>query len=580
MPLTTTPLKNTRPLEVHMHRILATTRSAIVLAAAIALAGPSAVAAPPRRIDPPRPASSMRAIPTTAARGLFRSAPAVVPFGATRTSAPSEVPRTSPEAAARLAAAAKPYDQNRLRAGHLLRRAGFGPSPSDMAEVLTMGQTAWIDMQLNPSAIDDSANESKFYPVPDPLIDDFGYSWDLHWMTRMLYSRKQLQEKMTLVWHEHMPVSIGKIGWGKPLHDYEQMLRRNSLGSFRQMLADLTRDPAMLIYLDNNYNSAFDYEGNPVPPNENYARELLQLFSTGPQLLNMDGTPVLDTDGTVRAAYTEEDVRETARALTGWYIEDYREWTGSLFYEGFHDSGDKNILGQTLRGRRGPDGANEVEDVVDIIMDHPSTAPFISKMLIQKLATETPTPGYVQRVATVFRNTDGNLKQTVRAILTDAEFTSDAVVRSQFKSPLEHLVGAARATETITEGHSFYYWMYFTNHLPYLPPSVFSFYRPGKKGALVTASQVVFLDQIAEDLIDTYTDDYTDAEFSVRAILDNPKLKKPKKVVNYLGDRLLAAPLDASTKTALIEYFGGRITEEKVRGAIWLILTSPDFQRN
>lgn len=563
-----------------MNRCIALLRNTSVAATTIALAAAYVAAAPPRRIDPPKPASTMRAIPATAGRGLFRTAPAVTPFGATRTGAPSIVDRSPVANPVALAASAKPYDQNKLKAGHLLRRAGFGPSPSDMQEVLTRGQNAWIDWQLDPSAIDDSANEARFYPVPDPLIDDFGYSWQLHWITRMLYSRKQLQEKMTLIWHEHMPVSIGKIGWGKPMHDYEQMLRRNSLGSFREMLEDLTRDPAMLIYLDNNYNSAFDYEGNPVPPNENYARELLQLFSTGPQLLNMDGTPVLDGEGSVRPAYSEQDVRETARALTGWYIEDYDEWTGSLFWEGMHDPGNKTILGRTLQGRSGPEGALEVEDVVDIIMDHPSTAPFISKMLIQKLATETPTPGYVQRVATVFRNSDGNLKQTVRAILTDSEFTSDAVVRTQFKSPLEHFVGAARATETVTEGHSFYYWSYFTRHMPYLPPSVFSFYRPGQKGALVTASQIVFLDTFAEDLIDTYTDDYTDAEFSVQAILDNPKLRKPKKVVNYLGDRLLAAPLDATTKSALIDYFGGRVTEEKIRGAIWLILTSPDFQRN
>lgn len=563
-----------------MHRFFTLMRSASIGIAAFVLAAPSVPAAPPRRHDPPRPASSMRTIPASAARGMFRAAPPVTPFGATRTAAPSVVVRRTVSDGVALATAAKPYDQNKLKAGHLLRRAGFGPSPVDMQEVLTRGQNGWIDWQLNPASIDDSANQSKFYPVPDPLIDDFGYSWQLNWMTRMIYSRKQLQEKMTLIWHEHMPTSIGKIGWGKPMHDYEQMLRKNSLGSFRELLADLTRDPSMLIYLDNNYNSAFDYEGNPVSPNENYARELLQLFSTGPQLLNLDGTPVLNPDGTVRAAYTEQDVRETARALTGWYIEDYRTWSGSLFWEGMHDPGDKTILGRTLEGRSGPAGAAEVEDVVDILMDHQSTAPFISKMLIQKLATETPTPGYVQRVATVFKNSDGNLKLTVRAILTDAEFMSDAVVRTQFKSPLEHLVGAARATETVTEGHSFFYWTYYTNHMPYLPPSVFSFYRPGQKGALVTASQVVFLDQIAEDLIDTYTDDYSDAEFSVRAILANPKLRKPKKVVNYLGDRLLAAPLDATTKTALIDYFGGNVSEEKIRGAIWLILTSPDFQRN
>ena len=364
------------------------------------------------------------------------------------------------------------------------------------------------------------------------------------------------------------------------MHDYEEMLRRDALGNFRDLVADLTRDNAMLVYLDNNYNSAFDYDGNPVPPNENYARELLQLFTLGTQRLNMDGTPVRDESGNILPNYTEADVRAIAHALTGWYLEDYETFGPSKFYEGFHDPSPKTFLGTTIPGRSGADGAREVEDVVDVIMQQPSTAPYISKILLQKLATETPSPGYVERVATVFKNSDGNIKATVRAILTDPEFYADANVRTQFKTPIEQYVGAIRALDAESQGMSPLVWTLFTGHLPYFPPSVFSFYRPGKKGALVTASQVTFYDNFADDFVDTYTDDYTDTSFDAGAIIAAHNFKKPKKVVKFLEDALLTAPLQPETRQIVIDYFGGRITPEKLRGAVWLIMTSPEFQLN
>jgi uncharacterized protein (DUF1800 family) len=494
---------------------------------------------------------------------------------------PTAIPRVPQGAGTASSTAKRPYDQQRLLAGHLLRRVGFGPTPAELQRVLAMGRQAYVDEQLTPQSIDDSEAEARFFPVDDPLVDDFGQSHTFRWLTRMVYSRRQLQEKMTLIWHEHLPVSIGKIGQGKPMHDYEEVLRRNALGSFRQLLVDITRDNAMLIYLDNNFNSAFDFrDGSPVPPNENYARELLQLFALGTERLNMDGTPVVGPDDQPLPAYTETDVREVARALTGFYVDDYRTWGPSKFYEGFHDPGTKTILGATVAGRRGADGANEVGDVVDAIMRHPSTAPYISKILIQKLATETPAPAYVARVAAVFKSTDGDIRATVRAILLDPEFTSDAVVRSQIKEPLETLIQPIRALDGETHGASLYFWSYLSHQLPYYPPSVFSFYRPGKRAALLTSSQVAYLDYFADDLVDDYHDDFTDATFDAGALIRDFRLKKPKKTVDFLADRLLAAPLETSTRQALVDYFGGRVTEEKLRGAVWLIITSPDFQLN
>src|SRR5438552_188419 len=137
----------------------------------------------------------------------------------------------------------------------------------------------------------------------------------------------------------------------------------------------------------------------------------MQLFTLGTAQLNMDGTPITDSNGVPLPPYTETDVREVARALTGWHV-DYDNLSGGMFESYLHDSDDKVVLGVTITGRQGDDGANEVDDVINILMAQPTNAPFISKTLIQKLATETPTPGYVQRVATVFQSSGGDIKAT------------------------------------------------------------------------------------------------------------------------------------------------------------------------
>jgi uncharacterized protein (DUF1800 family) len=214
--------------------------------------------------------------------------------------------------------------------------------------------------------------------------------------------------------------------------------------------------------------------------------------------------------------------------------------------------------------------------VVDIIMRHPSTAPFISKELILKLATETPTPGYVSRVATVFKTRNGDLKATVRAIFTDPEFTSDGVVRTQFKTPIEQFVGVVRALDAKTKGAALSVWCQDAGHLVYYPPSVFSFYRPGQKSALVNTAQATVLDTIA----DSIASDFYDMSIDVAKLVKKNRLQTPEQIVDFLSNALLEAPLDPAVRDRVLAYMGGRTDEAKFRGALWLILCSPDFQRN
>ena len=487
-------------------------------------------------------------------------------------------------------AQAVPPREQVLRAGHLLRHLGFGPNRREMHAVLRMGETAYLEQQLQPDTIDDRIGERRFQP--EPTATDDGQVWPYRWLTRMVHSRRQLLEKMTLLWHQHFATSNNKVGAIPLMRDQEQLLRGLALGNFRDLLAGITRDNAMLIYLDNGYNNgrATDDEGNPLPPNENYARELLQLFSLGVHQLHMDGSLVLDADGHPLPAYTESDVREVARALTGW-IPQYPQMKDpenptevvppAQFEPGLHDPGEKAFLGETIPGDDGPGGAFDVERVIAVLMHQPTMAPFISKILIQQLATETPAPGYVERVATVFASSDGDIRAVVRAVLTDPDFTSAAVVRSQYKTPIEHLVGALRGLDGRGGGRTLYFWTMLSGHLVYYPPSVFSFYRPGQKGALVNAAFVATRDAGADVIANGYVDDFYDASWDAAGMIRRHRLAaRPGLAVELLARELLAAPLSASTRQVVLDYLGPRVTEAGLRGAAWLLLCSPDYQVN
>lgn len=481
-----------------------------------------------------------------------------------------------PALSARSAGIPDDYSRERLLAGHLLRHIGFGPSPQDLRDVLKMGRDAYVERQLNPHSINDAKAESKLPPKGHDFYDD--YSWLRRWYTRMTYTRRQLLEKMVLIWHEHFATSNEKVSSGCYMHEQEEFFRKNALGNFRDLLVGITKDQAMLIWLDNDWNDgqAYDDDGNKIPPNENYARELMQLFSLGTTKLNMDGTPVVDSDGIPVPAYTEDDVKAAARALTGWHVTYGKCGKKAGFEKWMHDEENKTFLGQVIKGRKGKAGTREVADVVRIIMQQSSVAPFISKMLIQKLATETPTPGYVERVATVFKQSGGDLKKTVRAILTDDELYSDEIIRAEYKEPIDQFIGALRALGAVTRGGAPIDWTYTSGQLVYYPPSVFSFYPPGSKATLVNTALVTIRDRVAEDIVNGYWDTYFLSEKHIKG----HKLKTPEQAVDYLADLLLTAPLQDEVRDIVISYMNGQVTDEKFRGAVWLILCSPDFQVN
>ena len=284
-------------------------------------------------------------------------------------------------------------------------------------------------------------------------------------VARAVTSERQLAEVMTDFWENHFNVFIGKGQLRYYLPEYsERTIRPHSLGRFRDLLGSVAKSPAMLMYLDNAQSVADSgqptlggrgagrgrvrnaivnrriqrmdptqraaveqlQQRRPRGLNENYARELLELHTLG-----VDG------------GYTQQDVIEVARALTGWSVDPPRQGGGGFTFRAqAHDAGPKVVLGHKLKGGR---GMEDGEEVLDIVSRHPSTATFISRKLVIRFVSDEPPEDLVERAAATFRRTDGDIREVVRVIVTSPEFFSKAAYRSKVKSPFEVTVSALRA---------------------------------------------------------------------------------------------------------------------------------------
>jgi uncharacterized protein (DUF1800 family) len=252
-------------------------------------------------------------------------------------------------------------------------------------------------------------------------------------VARAVASERQLQEVMVDFWQNHFSVFAGKGRTRLYLTQYDRdVVRPRALGKFRDLLGAVARSPAMLFYLDNWQSAADSGHTTLAPPprarrprglNENYARELLELHTLG-----VDG------------GYTQQDVIEVARALTGWSI-DQREGA-FVFRPAMHDADEKLVLGHRLPGGR---GIEDGEQVLDIIARHPATARHIARKLTVRFVSDSPPPELVARAAETYRRTDGDIRAVVRTIVTSPEFFSRAAYRTKVKSPFELVTSALRA---------------------------------------------------------------------------------------------------------------------------------------
>jgi uncharacterized protein (DUF1800 family) len=379
-----------------------------------------------------------------------------------------------------------------------LEQATFGPTPQLVEHVRRVGFARFLDDQF--AAPMSSYPTLPLYPTTRDLNtcpngstcvrDNYTmYPVQNRFFVNALYGGDQLRQRVAFALHQMLVVSgvdITQPSWMTP---YLQMLDRNAFGSYRQLLLELTLNPAMGNYLDVNGNTR-------TRPNENYAREILQLFSIGTVQLNLDGTQQLDASGQPIPAYTQATVNEFARVFTGWRF-NTAPATGVPNYldpmvpnEPQHDPDAKTLLnGQLL-----PPGLNtrtELNLAIDNIVNHPNVGPFVSKQLIQHLVTSNPTPGYVQRVASVFNGGGGvgrgNLRAVVRAILLDPEARGDAgTVRGHghLRHPALYIAGMLRAFNARSADGAAPSDGYLNPQSTamgmdvFRPPSVFSYFSP------------------------------------------------------------------------------------------------------
>jgi uncharacterized protein (DUF1800 family) len=387
-------------------------------------------------------------------------------------------------------AAAIPPDVVRLA-----KQATFGPTPQVISRIAELGMAGWIDEQftLRGSTYNDLI---KWVPNDYCTGSSDAYCWQNNFTRFPVAARfyadatlapDQLRQRVAFALSQIVVVSGQGADSTAGLASFQQMLLDNAFGNYRDILGQATLHGFMGMYLSMADSSR-------VAPSENYAREMLQLFSMGPMKLNHDGTPVLGSNGATVANYTPDDIRGVSRALTGWTWAKSggrTNWTGRDLSLPMvpnsdartYDSDTKSFLGTSV-----PAGAtrqDSVRIVLDAAFNNPSTPPRIAKLLIQNLVKSNPTPGYVSRIASVFENNGagvrGDLKAVVRAILLDAEARGDESRggdAGKVKEPVLVMTSIARAIGLTTDGASFTQNDAVLGQPVFQSPSVFNYYPP------------------------------------------------------------------------------------------------------
>jgi uncharacterized protein (DUF1800 family) len=283
-----------------------------------------------------------------------------------------------------------------------LGRAGFGGTPAEVEAAVADGFGATLERVLSESAADvaPTAAPDRF---TDATIDDLATAW----VARMLGGAAPLRERMTLVWHQHFATSWDKVAVTRLMHVQYELLRQHALGDFRVLLHAIARDPAMLRWLDGDFN----VRGGP---NENFARELLELFALGV------------------GAYSERDVQEAARALTGWGTKDER----FVVRPRMHDDAAKTVFGQT--------GNFDGDALIDVVLAQPACPRWIARRILVEFVLPDPPSAAVDELALVLTSSDWSIRAAVATVLASELFFSAAARRSRIAAPVELVVRSVR----------------------------------------------------------------------------------------------------------------------------------------
>jgi uncharacterized protein (DUF1800 family) len=443
-----------------------------------------------------------------------------------------------------------PWDLRRV--GHLFRRATFGAPWSRIQQALKDGPEKTISAVLD-GEVGLWAFERETLKLAESLARvNNGVQLRDWWLYRMLYTPHPLGEKLTLFWHNHFATSNAKVQSAEYMLRQYQLLHNHATGSFAKMLREMSLDPAMLVWLDGRDSK----KGNP---NENYARELMELFSLG------------------IGNYTEQDIREAARAFTGWTL----RGTEAVFTKRDHDDGEKNVLGQ--KGNWKPD------DIVRICLEQKSAPYFIVAKLFRFLVSDTlePTRELLEPLATAFLRSDHDIGALVKTILHSNLFFSEEVYRTRIKSPVDFALGIVRGLEGRIGTTALATALEDLGQNVFHPPSV-----KGWDGgpSWLNGQTLLFRQNLALALTST-----ADARFGRRcdpAMLARKYDKKTdEELVTFFLDVFLQGDVPNETREKLLQYQRNAnkikvpvywsdedAADSRVRSLCHLILTQPEFQ--
>jgi len=434
--------------------------------------------------------------------------------------------------------------------GRLVRRATLGTTPVEMTRATQLGWQEYLEYQLNHTRIDDSEVEAVVaakWPLLSETSDllrtaDAGQvrsQLEEATIYRAAFSQRQLYHRMVEFWSDHFNQDITKVG-SLLIPDQRDVVRAHALGKFPALLKASAHSPSMLVYLDQN-TSRFG------APNQNYAREIMELHTLG-----VDG------------GYTQNDVAELSRVLTGWTVSGTGQFS---FNPSIHDPGNKTVLGVTIQGQTGDAAINEGEQVLDMLVTHPSTARFIATKMLVWLLDPNPSDTQVSTIASVYRATGGDIKAMIRAILNDTWLPAAPM---KLKRPFHYLVSSLRSTNPMITtmsglnaqlaalGHPIYTWQ---------TPDGFPDKMEYWAGNIVPRWQ--------------YANSIANANSTTSVAFDTAiyRAGSPDNTIDLIDHYFFGNEMPAATRTGLLGYIkSGTFNDARVRETIGLAISANAFQ--
>ncbi len=545
--------------------------------------------------------------------------------------------------------------KNQADAAKFLNRSTFGPTITSINNLVSKGTyEKWLTDQINAPATLHSprvkalakrmcANISSEGDVVD---DSWEYAFPRHqvWWETALQGEDQLRQRVAFALSEIFVISdsdgLGLSDFQYAVASYYDVLVKHAFGNYRDLLEEVTLHPAMGDFLSMTRNQKANAEEG-VRPDENYAREVLQLFSIGVHELNLDGSEKLDGNGNTIPTYNQKTIEEFAKVFTGWnYADvDWYDYFGDADHslplvavEKYHDTSVKKLL----NGDISPSGQSAQDDLtfaLDSIFNHPNVAPFISKQLIQRLVTSNPSPAYVERIATIFNNNGKNVRGDLAAVVTTILLDDEALATNKpdefgkLREPLlrmSHLWRAFDMQNSIKTGHywepektcgqgNYPYYVFWdaitdfgrrTAQSPLGAKSVFNFFRPdfspngvlNDQGLVAPEFQTINENTLTSttNLLHDMLTFFSDSKASTPELEGYSKLnlsretelaKNTDQLLDHLSLTLLNNEMSDSLRGILKDHLdlkdGYKYTDnpnlEKAREAIMLIISSPEY---